>query len=400
MSGYAGAVAALVGMLTGGLPGGGARAAEPDGVAAGDGAVVLSGAPSGHTLAVSVTAVGPHGAALGADGAEVALALWTTPPPMRGGDPTVDAAWTARTGPSGQARFADLPDPGAGQTYVATVRYRGITWPVGDLVSLDRPLSMIVYEPGGDRAALHMNLHLIVQPSEGALLVQEQVRVANPTLTAIDVDDAAGLRLPLLTPLVFGAPVDPGLVPVRPDPDQFQSGRTPALGRLVPEGGALVYRGPVPPGDELTLTVSYRLPYDDALDHCTLGLRAPVDLDRVLVETVHPDLIAPRIAPRADFVAVSRVAGDGHERFMTLTHPPRAGETLIIDATHLPTRRPLNAAVALWGALAMVLVFALGLLRGQRRARALAARAQASLSGPAPPPPPPPLPAAPAAERA
>lgn len=343
-----------------------AAAGEPDASAGEEGpppvvapAPEVAPAPAPGTLPpldVRVVLVTPEGAAVRVGGVEVVWERMAEDPRMRGAS-RLEAAWSAFTDAAGRARFSGIPAPGPGRHDLVRARYHGVTWPASEARS-DGPMDIVVYEPTTAREALSMRLEMVLQTGEGDFNLQVQATLRNRSLAVVDTTEGEGVRIPLPLPILGGRPVDWGFLPPKPDQNHFQMQMEPALGSLSVERGAVVYHGPIPPGDALTVTVAYSTTYDDGQSY-TFGFTPPVDTDRVILQVSHNNRIAPLIAFRADHIPLVRQGGAAIDTFMTLARNPKAGEAVYIDVARTPTRRPVIATVARVGAVATVAVFVL-----------------------------------------
>ncbi|MCB9736651.1 MAG: hypothetical protein H6745_29080 [Deltaproteobacteria bacterium] len=329
---------------------------------------------------VRVVLVTPDGAAVRVSGAEVVWERWASDPRMRGAS-RLEAAWSAFTDDVGRARFAAIPAPGPGRQDQVRARYHGVTWPA-TAVKTDGPMDIVVYEPTTKTDALTMSLEMVLQPGEGDFNFQVQATLRNRSLQVVDTTEGQGVRIPLPQPILGGLPVDWGFLPAKPDPNHFQMQMTPEIGSLYVERGAVVYHGPIPPGDALTVTVAYSTAYDDGQSY-TFGFTPSLDTDRVILQASHPTRIAPRIAFRGDYVPLVRQGGAAIDTFMTLARDPKAGEPVYIEVARIATRRPVIATVARVGAGLTVAAFVLlGIaMIARRRAAAAAGHDGASPGG-------------------
>jgi len=327
-------------------------------------------------VVVQVTRIGEAGDLAPLVGGEVVLERWVRSARMPDAAPTLAAAFAAETDANGTARFSLEAPLGPGQSLRARARYRDVSWP-GAEVDPTRPVQLVVAEVGGGPEELALDLHIVVQPTEGRINMSARAVVLNRSLRAVDVSGGDGLRFPLLLPLLFDDVVTWTVVPGNPDRARFRFERSPEIGRLAVERGEVVYRGVVPPGDSLTITVTYGVPYDSRQDY-RLALRPPLDVERLLLQVVHARRIAPWVAPVGDFEPILRRRGDELERFLEVVEPPRRGELFELDVVRTPSDKVLVRALAVYGTLLLTFLFGVAVLAGLRSRGAVAAEPEAA----------------------
>ncbi len=363
------AAAALVGLLC--VPFG--ASALPGGMPAGHPPMPSAshGAPAAAGLQVEVQRVSPEGPVAPLEGAEVVLERWIQPPPSAtsaSGGPRLDAAFAQRTDAHGRVRFPDDTQPGTTATWVATVIYRGVSFRADVARSPHGapPTLLRVYEPTTALDDLSLDVFSGFEVQEAHLIVEQTFTVTNRGPRVVDLEAAArGLRLPLLLPAAFDQALDPGLLPPATSARHMSLRRDPDRGRFSFEGGGVAYRGPIVPGEPLSLQVRFAIPMvHDRLD---LALRAPVDLSRLIVSTAFNERVAPRIFPAAPFTVAERAAGGNVQRLMRWKTPPTAGQMALLRIDRLPRGLDVQRGVALAGGLVAVVAFGLLLLVGRRR---------------------------------
>jgi hypothetical protein len=86
-----------------------------------------------------------------------------------------------------------------------------------------------------------------------------------------------------------------------------------------------------------------------------------------LVSTSWNDRVAPRVVPDRSFIALGRDPGEQVQRFMRLETPPDAGEAVVIRVDRLPVPLAVFTRVALWGGVALGLLFLFSLVALRER---------------------------------
>lgn len=159
---------------------------------------------------------------------------------VRGGGEPIQR--TARSDASEQFRFEDLPAPGA---YLIAAKYGGLSFSgrsvvfEADEAEATRTVVVHIYERSSDPSPLTIRtLEWILEREAGLFRVRKVVRVENPTLTAITVEESAPPALSL------------GLLAGHRDVSSPFSGH----GQVLPGGGTvqgdrLELRGPFFPGE-------------------------------------------------------------------------------------------------------------------------------------------------------
>ncbi|MFT7578650.1 MAG: hypothetical protein ACI9MR_000308 [Myxococcota bacterium] len=315
-------------------------------------------------LLVRVTRVSPEGAAGPAEGAVLTVSRAERRPPPEG--ITQMGTWVGTSGPDGTVGVDVPPVAKDTQFDTHTVRYMDVPYSVKPT---GNQASVMVFEPTRDRASLGLNALHVVSVQEGSLVINAQFVVSNRSLSVVDADGATGLRLPLLLPSALGVTLDEGGLPPSPDTQKVRFDHQPAMGRLTFDRGALTYRGPILPGDNLQVTALYTVSYD-AEQHYTLGFTSDIDLEGLQVRVRTSDRTAPRAAPRWPYRAAAQTDVDDRYFYFVFDAPPKAGDAFLLDLENTPGRTGMNRAVAVGGVLFLAALFVLGLFAGLRRRRA------------------------------
>lgn len=341
-----------------------ALVALPGPVAAQHGHGMGGMAPSfrGTQARVEVQHVAPSGATSALAGAEVLLEAWSQA--GMGGAGSLVAARTAITGSDGVATFSALGDL-KGTQLKPSVVYKGVTYAAEGIEATGR-VTLRVYEPTGRPSDLKMSVFGNLDVREKQVIVGVRVGLENSGREVLDYDRRAeGLRVPLLLPAIYGGAMRVGVIPGETAARHMAMRLTPDRGRLVFEGGHLVYRGPVLPGERQTLEVRYALPIVE--ERQDLAFAAPVDLSSVTLDAVWSQKIAPRVFFEAPFTSVERDEALNHRRRMRLLSEPKAEQAVVVRVDRLPRAVALQATVAWGGMSVLVLVFVLALVAGRTR---------------------------------
>lgn len=282
---------------------------------------------------------------------------------MEGGE-TLVAVWETRTDAGGVATFTDVP-LGAGEEDRYAAMALGTRWPAE--VSPDAPTAptVTIFERTRDLGALALDLQVGLELRDANFMIQQQFVVINDGLQAVDLTDGPGLRVPLLTHAVFGASLDSGFLPLRPDTRTSRFEVTPPGGRVSVERGALVFRGVVPPGRAVQIRASFAVPFGPDARH-TLALRSDLPFEGLRFGVTAPDASGLKVALGAPHDTAARRAGDGTELWLVPRAMPAVGEVVTLHVANTPDRLATQRDVGL--ALGFGVLFALtAVFAGSRR---------------------------------
>jgi hypothetical protein len=138
-------------------------------------------------------------------------------------------------------------------------------------------------------------------------------------------------------------------------------------GRIVSEGGAVVFRGPVLPGGHLFFQIAYNIPYHQ--EKARLAAVSDILIKDAAASVRWTHLVHPKVRLERPHRAV-RYNQDGVEQVdLLLTGDLRAGEPFVIDLGHLPIQTTVPRLLAVWGGGGILLVFVLMLIGFSRRPR-------------------------------
>ncbi len=330
--------------------------------------LVMAQQPSaGGSMRVSVEHVSPVGVAVPLAGHPVILEAWTRK--AMSSEMEISEAWRGSSDAAGLVVFSSLPSLPPGSHYRASVLYRGVSFATKQVTG-PNPMqteTVRVYERTADASELTGSLVASVRVEEAVLVVNVRLFLDNPLLEVVDLDQVRpGLRMPLLLPAVFGAPLDRGLIPMDNAGKHMRRDAEPDRGRFVFADGALYYRGPILPGD-MTLTAAYAVPIVETAQ--TLALSAPVELERVFVSGEWSDRIAPRLIVERPHSLHDSHSRERWGRAIQLDDGLKKGEPLLVQVDRLPVVGVVPRAVTVGGSVLLVTSFGLAVVIGRRRRR-------------------------------
>lgn len=323
-------------------------------------------APPGH-IQVEVIALRPNGQITPAL-AEVRLERRRQTP---GSAPATSHLALAMTNAEGLAVFPPIGPAGMGESDRVIARYHGheVVAPLSaERDGITTPVRLVVREVSRDLRPLRLDVRIGLTPLDTVLRLEHFIRFENPTHTVLDTDQVQGLRVPLLLPSPFGGPAR-GLFPGRPDPNELIQQVNPDMGRLVVEGGDLVYRGPIPP-EGLSLRIIMAIPYDGSTEH-RLALSSPIDLSDLTFIAQSPPNVGLMLATDRPTQILTRTSQGGLEQTLTVLDAPKADDALTLTVSNTPDRhglmRPLAAGLGL--AIVAALLVLLAAPRAAKRQR-------------------------------
>lgn len=341
-------------------------AAQPDAPEAAPAEPPPALVPPGH-IQVEVIALRPNGQITPAH-AEVRLERRRQTP---GSAPATAHLALAMTNAEGLAIFPPIGPVGMGESDRVIARYHGhevVAALSAERDGITAPVRLVVREVSRDLSPLRLDVRIGLTPLDTVLRLEHFIRFENPTHTVLDTDQAQGVRVPLLLPSPFGGPAR-GLFPGRPDPNELIQQINPDMGRLVVEGGDLVYRGPIPP-EGLSLRIIMAIPYDGSTEH-RLALSSPVDLSDLTFIAQSPPNVGLMLATDRPTQLLTRTSQGGLEQTLTVLEAPKAGDALTLTVSNTPDRhglmRPLAAGLGL--AIVAALLVLLAAPRGAKRQR-------------------------------
>ena len=285
--------------------------------------------------------------------------------------PEMVGRWAGQTDAGGEARFDSIPRAGRAR-YRVTVQFQGVTYQGAELS-----------RPGGRQAALRV-YHVTTAPtdvslahvlrlqiSESSVVVRHTVRIDNRSLQTVDyAHRAAGLRIPTLSHVLgAGGILTEGMFPPGHlhDSPQPSNGR----GRVVAEGGAVVFRGPLFPGRDLMFEFSYEIPYDG--EDMRLGMVGDLETTDCFVQVVWPERVHPAAWLEQPHRAERSSTGGFVELVLVHDGPLLAGKPLILRLARLPIQSEIPGHIALAGTAFGAAVFILSLIGYALRRRRAAA---------------------------
>jgi hypothetical protein len=139
-------------------------------------------------------------------------------------------------------------------------------------------------------------------------------------------------------------------------------------GRVVGEAGAIVYRGPVPPGEQLFVRFAYSMPYETSLLH--LAAVSEVDIEEAAVALRWTDRVSPRGILGNPHRAVHGTQDEFRQSVFLLTEPVPAGEPILLTLANLPIQSKMPVWLTTAGGAGMIVFFLLAVIGVALRRRA------------------------------
>lgn len=285
--------------------------------------------------------------------------------PHGANDDTV-GRWRTVSDLSGRAVFTDVGFIDKA-SYQVIVPFQGVTYRTEEFGSNGQPVELRVYHVRPEPTDLTLSALWKVELAESFLRVSQLVKVQNPTLTTFDyVHSPKGLRLPTLSFVAFDRILTSRVFP----PGDTHGGQPPSTGqgRLVGEDGAIVYRGPVLPGNALYFEFSYNLPYDD--ETARLGTVSDLPLSEAMLTLVWSDRVHPRFHLERPH-RVFRGEEDGLQRAdLVVQGRTEAGAPIVLSLDRLAAQSHLPQHAAKVGAVAAFALFGVLVAGAVRRRKA------------------------------
>ncbi len=294
---------------------------------------------------MKVTEVTPLGVVRPLDGATVWLVGAVTKPTAHGPQSQTVGRWPAVTDDDGSAFWPRVKRVDKA-TYQAVIAFQGVSYRSKEFKATGLPpaelkVYHVVPAPSAD---VTLKVHWTVDVGEVSLRVNQIVRVENESLTTVDyVHAPLGLRMPTFShTLLDGRAVTHGIFP----PGRVHGAQPPSLGQghLVGEKGAVVFRGPVPPGAGLFFQFSYHVPF--ARETTQLTAVSDLDLSDAAVTVRWTD----RVTPRARLLQPHRSVRQAREGMirtdMLVRGRQLAGAPIVLRFERLPVQTKLPRWVA------------------------------------------------------
>ncbi len=287
-------------------------------------------------------------------------------PGPHGGHSEVVGRWHARSDSAGRVQFFDVTFDKKAQLQVV-VPFQGVAYRSDKFQRAMGDLSIRVYHVVPDSARLRMRGDWTIEVADSMFRVTQTVNLENPTNTTIDfTHHPTGFRVPTLSHGLAGERVvTHGIFPrgdlhgqVKPSTGQ---------GRVVAENGAVVFRGPVPPGDGLFFRLMYNIPYE--VERVTLSTVAGIPIREGVVSVIWTHRVHPQVRSSRPHRARLQEHGSLNRLDMLMDGVVEAGEPIVVHLDHLPSPSPLHRWVALAGGAGMVSVFVLLLIGARLRRR-------------------------------
>ncbi len=252
-------------------------------------------------------------------------------------------------------------------SYQVLVAFQGVSYRSDQFRAMQPPPEEVrVYHVSATPKDLSLRVHWTLDVGESFIRVQQLVRVHNDSLETLDyVHSATGLRMPTLSYMIGEQVLTWGVFP----PGKVHGGEKPSTGqgRLEGEKGAVVYRGPVPPGSPLFFQFSYNIPYED--EQVRLGVVSDIDMSDAAMTVRWTD----RVYPRARLDAAHRAVNSSQESMrrndLLVRGRVLAGEPLILTLDRLPVQTKVPLWFAKAGTAAGVVLFLLFLIGHALRRR-------------------------------
>ncbi len=227
----------------------------------------------------------------GRSAAGVGLRAWllasVNKPGPHGGSQELVHRMSALAGPDGQVSFTDVPVI-EGAQYHFEAPYQGVPYRSGAFeAGQSAPPELRVFPVSAERPigdTVRFRMQVVVEVTEAYLSVTQHVRVENTGTITWDADATRGLRLPTLSYVALDRVAAWGIFPEgRPVGSPRPS---TGLGRVVGESGALVFRGPVAPGNGLFFQFRYDVPY--GRESARVGLVSDIPIEELVVTVREP----------------------------------------------------------------------------------------------------------------
>ena len=326
----------------------------------------------GSPITTQLTEVLPNGSVRALVGADAWLLVGVAKPSKLDASFLTLARVRATTDSRGMLRFEGIriekgTEP-ADLRYRIHVSFQGVTTRSMDFSADSPPEALQIYHVTSRPDAISLSVHWTLEVAGEHVNVTQMVRVYNAGLMTVDYRHTGeGLRLPTLGHRVDGRIPVKGVFPKgvllgAPQPSTGQ-------GQLAGEEGAVVFRGPVPPGSPLFFQFRYSIVLGGgwwAGDEIHLGVVSELPLHDAALTFEHSTEIAPRIRLDIAHRAV-RSLRDRVLRHDMLLGEGLPGGTLItftVDRLplHVTRRQSYTAAATFLGGCLL-----LALLMGRRR---------------------------------
>lgn len=321
----------------------------------------------GFSVNTRIVHVSPDGSQAPAAGVRAWLIASKNKPGPHGARAETIGKWTAVTRDDGRLNFVGVKRHRAA-AYRVVVPFQGVAYRSEEFSAGGAsPTRIELYQVQVIPQNISVKSHWAVDLDETNLLVEQTTRVSNPTLTTMDYTHSPlGLRIPTLSHLIDGRVAAWGLFPKgsihgKPKPSTGQ-------GRIVSEHGAIVYRGPVLPGDNLFLKLTYYIPYDT--ERLTVGAISDVPVTDAAVSVRWTSRVFPRVGLSTPHRAVR--SSDNALNRADLLHLGglKVGEPIIVEFDRLPVQAKIPIWMAGSGTVLGVSAFLLLLLGFIMRKRA------------------------------
>ena len=321
----------------------------------------------GFSVDTRVVLVSPNGVQGPAANLRAWLVAAKHKPGPHGAKAETVGKWTSVTRADGGLSFAGVKRHKSA-AYRVVVPFQGVAYRSEEFSAGGAaPQRIELYQVQVIPERLSLKSHWAIDLDETNLLVEQTTRVSNPTLTTMDYTHSPlGLRIPTLSHLINGKVVTWGLYPKgalhgKPKPSTGQ-------GRIVSERGAIVYRGPVLPGDNLFLKFTYYVPYEE--ERVTLGAVSDLPVTDAAASVRWTSRAFPRIRLRTPHRSVR--SSDNTLNRADLLHLGglRVGDPFVIEFDRLPVQSKIPTWLAGSGTVFGVAVFVLLLLGFTLRRRA------------------------------
>jgi len=277
-------------------------------------------------------------------------------PGPHGGRKEIVGRWHALTDNAGRAQFEAVALAGMERAQM-TVPFQGVAYRSEELTQLGKDIQIRVFHTRAAGVDIRMRSEWTLELSDSMIRVTQVVHLENPTRTTMDYTHApAGFRVPTLShALSNNRVVTYGMFPNGP----LHGDVSPSTGqgRVESEDGAVVYRGPVLPGDGLFFRVAYNIPYEQETVH--LAAVADVSIREAVVSVVWTHKAHPRIRLSRPHRAMKSDQGGFSRVDFMINGRLDEGTPLVIHLDHLPMASPIPRWVALAGGVGVVAVLLL-----------------------------------------
>ncbi|HIA04945.1 MAG TPA: hypothetical protein EYN06_00710 [Myxococcales bacterium] len=319
---------------------------------------------AGTSIPVKVIEVTPEGVQRPLAGAQAWLvAIKRKPGPHRAKVETV-GRWMARSDEQGQLLFRGVQShPGA--SYQVLQPFQGVSYRSAEFSLTSPPREIRVYHLSQNTEGIGMRVHWTISVGEIYLRVSQVIRVENSGMTTVDYTHSLqGLRVPTLSYMIGARVMTHGMFP----PGTLHGNPAPSTGqgRIEAENGAVVYRGPVEPGNRLFFELSYNIPFKNQA--ARLGAVSDVPILDAAASVRWGHMVSPKVRLESKHRAIWRKQASFTEVDLLQVGNLEPGQPLVVNLNHLPIQSNIPQWIAgVIGVLALALFILLVMGFAMRR---------------------------------